>query len=94
MLITLRLTDAEGEALRKNAQQEGRSVEEVALAAIAAYVSVRTDRFEAAIEKVREEDAELLGRLSSDRMHPPHRSVGSTAALEGALEAQRETHHN
>lgn len=64
MAMNLRLTDAESEALRKKAEQEGRSMQEVARAAIAQYVSERPRRLRAAIERVRAEDGELLERLS------------------------------
>ena len=64
MAMNLRLTDQETEALRRRAAQEGRSMQEVARAAIAEYVSERPARLAAAIEKVRTEDAELLDRLS------------------------------
>ncbi|GEM_PF-586525 len=64
MAMNLRLTDAESEALRKKAEQEGRSMQEVARAAIAQYVSERPQRLRAAIERVRAEDSELLARLS------------------------------
>lgn len=62
--MNLRLSDAETEALRQKADQEGRSMQEVARAAIAEYVSHRPSRLQAAIERVREEDAELLARLA------------------------------
>src|SRR5450432_758615 len=39
--MNLRLTDDEAEALRRKAEQEGRSMQEVARAAIADYVSER-----------------------------------------------------
>jgi hypothetical protein len=62
--MNLRLTEAETAALRRRAEQEGRSMQEVARAAIADYVSDRPQRLRAAIERVRVEDAELLERLS------------------------------
>jgi hypothetical protein len=62
--MNLRLTDEESEALRARAEQEGRSMQEVARAAIAQYVSERPRRLSAAIERVRTEDRELLDRLS------------------------------
>ena len=37
--MNLRLTDAESDALREKAEQEGRSMQEVARTAIAQYVS-------------------------------------------------------
>lgn len=64
MAMNLRLTDAESEALRAKAEQEGRSMQEVARAAIAQYVSDRPQRLLTAIERVRTEDRELLERLS------------------------------
>jgi hypothetical protein len=64
MAMNLRLTDPETEALRRKAAEEGRSMQEVARTAIAAYVSERPARLRAAIERVRIEDAELLDRLS------------------------------
>ncbi len=64
MAMNLRLTDEESEALRAKAEQEGRSMQEVARAAIAEYVSERPRRLAAAIERVRTEDRELLERLS------------------------------
>jgi len=64
MAMNLRLTDAETEALRRKAEQEGRSMQEVARAAITEYVSDRPGRLRTAIERVRNEDAELLARLA------------------------------
>jgi hypothetical protein len=62
--MNLRLSDAEAEALRRKADEEGRSMQEVARLAIAQYVSDRPARLRAAIGRVREEDAELLERLA------------------------------
>jgi hypothetical protein len=64
MAMNLRLSDAESEALRAKADEEGRSMQDVARTAIAQYVSERPQRLLAAIELVREEDAELLERLA------------------------------
>ena len=64
MAMNLRLTDEEAAALRLKASEEGRSMQEVARAAIAEYVSDRPARLRAAIERIRTEDAELLDRLS------------------------------
>lgn len=64
MAMNLRLSDAETDALRRKAEEEGRSMQEVARAAITDYVSERPQRLAAAIERVRSEDAELLDRLS------------------------------
>jgi hypothetical protein len=64
MAMNLRLTDEESEALRAKADQEGRSMQEVARTAIAQYVSERPQRLRAAIDRVRDEDRELLDRLA------------------------------
>ena len=64
MAMNLRLDDEEMAALRRRAEQEGRSMQEVAKAAINDYLTRRQDRLQAAIERVRTEDAELLDRLS------------------------------
>ena len=64
MAMNLRLTDSESAALRLKATEEGRSMQDVARAAIAQYVSDRPERLRAAIERIRTEDAELLDRLS------------------------------
>jgi plasmid stability protein len=64
MAMNLRLTDTESEALRVKAEQEGRSMQEVARTAIAQYVSERPQRLLHAIQRVRTEDDELLRRLS------------------------------
>ncbi|HEX6725672.1 MAG TPA: ribbon-helix-helix protein, CopG family [Gaiella sp.] len=64
MAMNLRLTETETEALRRKAAEEGRSMQEVARAAIAEYVRDRPARLRAAVERVRSEDAELLERLS------------------------------
>jgi len=64
MAMNLRLSDAETEALRRKAEEQGRSMQEVAKAAIAEYVADRPARLQAAITRVRYEDAELLDRLA------------------------------
>ena len=64
MAMNLRLSEDETDALRARAEQEGRSMQEVARAAIAQYVSDRPQRLRAAIDRVRIEDDELLDRLS------------------------------
>jgi hypothetical protein len=50
--------------VRAKAAAEGRSMQEVARTAIAQYVSERPQRLRSAIERVREEDRELLERLA------------------------------
>ena len=64
MAMNLRLTEDEAEALRHKAAEEGRSMQELARAAIAEYVSERPARLRAAVDRVRTENAELLERLS------------------------------
>ncbi|MBA2478220.1 MAG: ribbon-helix-helix protein, CopG family [Sporichthyaceae bacterium] len=64
MAMNLRLTEDETTALRARAEQEGRSMQEVARAAIAQYVTGRPQRLQSAIDRVRTEDNELLDRLS------------------------------
>lgn len=65
MAMTLRLTDAETDALRRRAEREGRSMQEVARAAVRDYVE-RTSRRELLDEVLDEElprYAEALRRL-------------------------------
>jgi hypothetical protein len=62
--MNLRLTDDEAAALRRKADEEGRSMQEVARTAIREYVSDRKTRLTDAIDRIRTEDAELLDRLS------------------------------
>jgi hypothetical protein len=62
--MNLRLTDEETEALRRRAEQEGRSMQDVAREAIRQYTAGRQERLAGAIERIRTEDAELLDRLS------------------------------
>ncbi len=62
--MNLRLTEPEAEALRAQAEAEGRSMQEVARAAIAQYTSNRPGRLRTAIDRVATEDAVLLDRLS------------------------------
>lgn len=65
MAMTLRLTEAEAEALRLRARREGRSMQEVARAAIREYIE-RTSRREL-LDQVLDDDlpryAEALRRL-------------------------------
>ncbi len=62
--MTLRLDEDQTEALRRRAERDGTSMQEVAKAAISEYVSDRPARLRAAIERVKDEDAELLARLA------------------------------
>jgi predicted transcriptional regulator len=63
--MTLRLTPDETEALREIAQREGRSMQEVARAAINEYVTRRTERRNEHLMTIIAEDAELLRRLGT-----------------------------
>ena len=62
--MNLRLTADEADALRRRAEQEGRSMQEVAREAIRQYTAGRPERLAAAIDRIRTEDAELLDRLA------------------------------
>ncbi len=65
MAMTLRLSDDETDALRRRAQREGRSMQEVARAAVREYID-RTSRRELLDEVLDEElprFAEALRRL-------------------------------
>jgi predicted transcriptional regulator len=66
MAMTLRLNDAQAEALRKRAEREGRSMQQVALSAVDEYLERAeddelTDRL---ADRGAERFAELLRRLS------------------------------
>lgn len=63
--MTLRLTDEEAEALRAVAARENRSMQEVARAAIAAYVTNREAEMREMFAQIATRDAEILGRLGS-----------------------------
>jgi predicted transcriptional regulator len=65
MGMTLRLTDAEAEALRRRAELEQRPVQEVVRQAIREYVerNLRAERSEQAAEESMLRWAELLERL-------------------------------
>jgi predicted transcriptional regulator len=65
MAMTLRLNDEQAEALRRRAEREGRSMQQVALSAVDEYLEraeddERTDRL---AERGAERFAELLRRL-------------------------------
>ena len=62
--MNLRLSDEDAAALRRKADEEGRSMQEVARTAIRQYTSGRATRLAAAVDRIRTEDAELLDRLS------------------------------
>ncbi len=63
MAMTLRLTEAEAQALRATAEREHRSMQEVARSAIREYVSRRMHVRDEAIARIVREDAGLLDRL-------------------------------
>lgn len=62
--MTLRLDETETARLRSVAESEGRSMQDVAKTAIHQYVTNRAVRLQSAIERVQNEDAELLRRLA------------------------------
>lgn len=62
--MNLRLSDEEAAALRRKAEEEGRSMHEVARTAIRDYTTDRRARLAVAINRIRTEDAELLDRLA------------------------------
>jgi len=66
MAMTLRLDDGETEALRRQADAEGRSMQDVARRAIREYVArrVRQGHRDVAIDTILRRDAELLRRLA------------------------------
>src|SRR5581483_9587549 len=68
MAMNLRLTEAEAAALRRQAQEEERSMQAVARTAIVQYVSDRPARLRAAVERIRTEDAELLDYLAVEHV--------------------------
>jgi predicted transcriptional regulator len=63
--MTLRLTPEETAALRATAQRERRSMQDVARAAIAEYVSRRRLLRDEHLATIVIEDAELLSRLGT-----------------------------
>lgn len=65
MAITLRLTEAETEALRSRAEREGRSMQEVAREAVRDYVerTSKRDLIERALDEEIPRYAEALRRL-------------------------------
>jgi len=65
MAMTLRLTDDETEALRRTAEREGRSMQDVAREAVRAYVetSARTELLDRVLDAELPRYAEALERL-------------------------------
>jgi predicted transcriptional regulator len=64
MAMTLRLNDADTEALRRKAAAEGRSMQAVARDAIVGYVYDRPAKLRALVDEIIAEDQELLDRLA------------------------------
>lgn len=64
MAMTLRLTDAEDQALAEQAAREHRSKQEVARSAILEYTSRRTCRRDDLLAKIKSENAGALERLA------------------------------
>lgn len=63
MAMTLRLTDEETEALRKTAEREHRSMQDVARTAVSEYTSRRLQRRDEHIDRILVEHARVLKRL-------------------------------
>jgi predicted transcriptional regulator len=65
MAMTLRLTDDEAEALRQRAQREGRSMQDVARAAVREYIdrTSRRELLDAVLDDELPRYAEALRRL-------------------------------
>ena len=64
MAMTLRLTDAQQEALRATAEREQRSMQAVAADAIERYTSERNRRRNEILAKIMDRDSDLLDRLA------------------------------
>ncbi|QTE30468.1 hypothetical protein [Pengzhenrongella sicca] len=64
MAMTLRLTDAQQEALRVTAEREQRSMQAVAADAIERYTSERNSRRNEIFAKIMDRDSDLLDRLA------------------------------
>lgn len=62
--MTLRLADDETEALRRKAREEGRSMQDVARAAINRYTRDEDAELHGVVASVVERDRELLNRLA------------------------------
>jgi len=62
--MTLRLTDAQQEALRVTAEREQRSMQAVAADAIERYTSERNRRRDEVYAKIMDRDKDLLDRLA------------------------------
>jgi hypothetical protein len=63
--ITVSLSEEEGQALRRTAEKEGRTPEEVARLAVLEYTSGWRRERERLLEAILSEDAKVLRRLGS-----------------------------
>jgi uncharacterized protein (DUF1778 family) len=64
MAMNLRLSPEQAKALKRAAAEDGISMQEAALRAIDVYTSRRRNKLLKGIEKVKNQDAELLQRLA------------------------------
>lgn len=64
MAMTLRLDEDQAEALRATAEREGRSMQDVAKQAIQDYTTDRSRTFEALLDGILRDHADVLRRLS------------------------------
>jgi predicted transcriptional regulator len=64
MAMNLRLIEEETAALRRRAEEENRSMQDIVKQALRDYLVRRPERLAGAIDRVVTEDAELLERLS------------------------------
>ena len=62
--MTLRLSEAEMDELRQQAELEHKSMREIARRAIREYVARRRAKLDVALDRILIEDAELLRRLA------------------------------
>ncbi|WP_377270818.1 hypothetical protein [Peterkaempfera sp. SMS 1(5)a] len=64
MAMTLRLSEADDRLLTERAALEKRSKQEIAAEAIHLYLTRRTELFNKALDRIMDEDRELLDRLA------------------------------
>jgi predicted transcriptional regulator len=64
MAMTLRLTDEETEALRRTAEAEGRSMQEVAREAVRRYTEQRSEELVRFVDQFSADNANLMRRLA------------------------------
>ena len=63
MAMTLRLTEEDTAALRRTAEEEGRSMQEVALTAVREYTQDPPARVQRLLDEIIETDAAIIERL-------------------------------